>query len=414
MDLDATLQRMPSGPRDNRPYSNAQQQQWSQSGTQPRYGGYGNTATPPPQPPPHDHYSYGTEPYYATTTAGGGSSTAYEPERGPAPLSWRDILIPANPWARLALVWSLCQFVVLEVIEAIVLYQHMQEFNQLKTLGQKYSTVDGFDDVVGNDRAITVYIGLFMAAQFFQLYLSFDAITTSSVIQLIATTVFDLAITVYSVIEYVQSARVTSTDFLGTTISTILDGQGFVRHRSAVVEVVAIVASVAFFAGWLFLSAKLYNVFGWSIFKNMGADVNVRYQLYVYHIYMMLLKLDVFFLLGFVAQYISLVVYNTSNEVIYSNIFTQVPLAIVLLLLAYFSVKRESRVLMCILIVGLLGGLGYLVFRLDDIYVISAQRYSSSRTSLTLFIVLTAVLIIATIVVGVMAMMNFGKGLQEA
>ncbi|KAI9319561.1 hypothetical protein DFJ73DRAFT_803436 [Zopfochytrium polystomum] len=381
-----------NNPYGNNPYGQQQQQQQQPYPPQSNYNTYGQQQS-----------HTGEAPLPPVPNADGGNQTGI----------WKYLLIPKNPWARLALLWSLFQCIALIALEAIVLVQHIDEYNDLVKVQKAYDP-PGIESIVGNDRAITVYLGLFMTAQLFQLYLSFDAIVNSSVMQLIATTIFNLATLGYSIIAYTQSARITSTDYLGDYISTILDINNIARHRSKIAEIVVILFSLVFFAGWTFLAAKLYYIFGWSIFKNLGADVQLRQRLYIYHVYMLLLKLDVFFILGFAWQYLALAVFDTNPVVVYSNIFTIIPASFILLALAYFSVKRESKILMGCLVVGLLGGLIYLGTRLVDIYTTSSAKYASSKSSLTLFIVLTGLLVIATVVVGIMAALNFGKGLQEA
>ncbi|KAI9362086.1 hypothetical protein DFJ73DRAFT_813374 [Zopfochytrium polystomum] len=444
MDLDATLERMPAAAISNS--TNATHSSNSSSSYVPPSSSSSSSSSTPSATtaaaggslPLQGYHRQITSPAfsnYGTASGGtlhenpfalheGGPNALHSTSSSPAPYfdahgsssrpSQPGLIIPKDNWARMALLWSLLQLLGLLALESWVMHEHLNEYNDLVFL-EEASDIDELNLIVGNARAITVYLALFMAAQLFQLYLSFDAIISSSVIQLIATSVFNLATLIYSVIAFYQSKLLTGKN-VSQGLSDLFDQVGFVRHQAKYAQISVIGAGVLFFVGWLVLAIKLYHMFGWSIFKNMGADVQLRSRLYVYHIYMMLLKLDIFFLLGFTVQYISLAVIDTSPTVVYSNIFTLIPAAIILLVLAYFSVKKESKILMGCLVVGLLGGLGYLMSRLYDIYrnESNANRYKSSKTSLTLFITLTSILVVATIVVGVLAAMNFGKGLQEA
>ena len=85
----------------------------------------------------------------------------------------------------MALFWSLFQFVGLLALESIVVNQHVSEYADLITTNNTYGTTyPDLDKIVGNDRAITVYMGLYMVAQLFQLYLAFDAVSLFGVIWL--------------------------------------------------------------------------------------------------------------------------------------------------------------------------------------------------------------------------------------
>jgi hypothetical protein len=124
-------------------------------------------------------------------------------------------------------------------------------------------------------------------------------------------------------------------------------------HPTKTVEILVIVTLLTFCLGWLFLTWKLYYVFGWTTYKEMGADVEVRSKifltkdvLYLYHIYILLLKVDVFFFLGFSLQFAWLVLQAAADTVTPAtgispfqlHLFISIPGTLVMLLFAYFAV----------------------------------------------------------------------------
>ncbi|KAJ3408032.1 hypothetical protein HDV05_005160 [Chytridiales sp. JEL 0842] len=335
-------------------------------------------------------------------------------------------LLPKNPYARYALLFALIQFLVLIIIQSVVIVRHISEFNDLAFIRNEITknnpafldsmTVRNLNATINQARAITVYKGLFMVGHAFLLYLGFDAILTSSKIQLFSATTFNFSCLAYSILQYIQAGNLSRN--VSQDVSTLFVQFSFQVHRTGIFEIIVIVFSFLFFCGWLFFSQRLYSVFGWSIFKELGADVSVAQRLKYYHIFMMLLKLDVFFFLGFAVQYVILVLNSArsvTTTVILVNVLTLPPAALILLFLAYFAITRESNFLTVCLLLGLSGGVGYLIDRLVDIYTTTdPEKYASSRISLTVFIVLTMLMSLATFVSAILNFREFGKGLMQS
>ncbi|KAJ3383243.1 hypothetical protein HDU84_003760 [Entophlyctis sp. JEL0112] len=325
-----------------------------------------------------------------------------------------------NKWAKAAMLLAIVQLIVLLTCESLVMEAHLAELDALMAIN---STNPGWlllvnetsNSIIPFAEADTIYEGIFIAAQIFMVYLAFDAIISSSKIQLIATTVFSLAMFGYSCEQYVQSANLITSSAIGATHYGFLQTYGFQFHRTAPYEIAVIAAGLLFFLVWCFVAFKLYDLFAWNVFKELGADVEVRKRLTLYHIYMMLLKLDVFFFLSFVIQYVLLVFGDTNSMAKTVNIVVSPIAVVVLLLIAYFAVTRESNLLMTFLLVGLSGGVGYLVDRVIDIWTVTdPTKYKSSKTSLTLFTVLTLIAALITFAIAVLNFLNFGKGLMQS
>ncbi|KAJ3280475.1 hypothetical protein HK104_000632 [Borealophlyctis nickersoniae] len=314
-------------------------------------------------------------------------------------------LIPRDPWAKAAVGWALSQFLLITLLEIIVATRHYN-----------YTTDAAVSALLGdagnqNSRALTLYHGLFIASQAFQLFLCFDAVVHSSMIQLVSTTTFNWALFGYSCMQYRQAMTI-FTD----AQQKVAETQNIPVHPTRVVEIVIIICMLVFSLGWIAISYRLYRVFGWSIFKELGADIAVKNRLRQYHIYMMLLKLDVFFFLGFDLQFLVLVLIlqsSTDKTDVWTHAGVAIPFTLGLLIVAYFAIRRESNWLMALTLLGLSGGIGYLISKLVDVQTNKTNKYQGSKNSLTFFEAITLILSIATFVVGIFCFRNFGKGLKE-
>lgn len=100
-----------------------------------------------------------------------------------------------------------------------------------------------------------------------------------SLIQLMTTTAFNFASWGYAIVQYNQAGKLAPTFlFFFPNMDT---------HPTAGAEVALIVIFFGFCAGWVFLSYKLYFVFGWTSYKEMGADLGLRSMIacLIYHFY---------------------------------------------------------------------------------------------------------------------------------
>lgn len=90
-----------------------------------------------------------------------------------------------------------------------------------------------------------------------------------------------------------------------------------------------------------------------------------------------------------------------------------IPITILILAGAAIWTRREIKIGMIINIVLYFAALAYFLFKLVRIYQPSRQaQYRPARTSLTIFAVLTIILILLTIVNACVCMHNFDKGLK--
>jgi hypothetical protein len=307
--------------------------------------------------------------------------------------------IPKDKWYKFTIAWSFFQFLVIGILEGCIVKIHTAYVQDLSSLPS------GSSNSVGNAKALIVYQIIFILAQCFQLYLCIDAITSLSIIQIVATAAFNWAIFGYSIMQFNQAKNVTS----GIDLPP-----GLVAHPTATIEIVVIGFMSIFAVVWAYLAYKLYNLFGWKLYKEMGADVSIMKSLKLYHIYMMLLKLDAFFFLGFDIQFSVLVlVANRGNNEAFIHMLLIIPCTIAVLATSYFSVRKENMNLTIVALIGLLIATAFLFERLANVMTETSTKYLNSKNSITFFISLTIVLCAMTFVALVLNSRRYGKGLKE-
>jgi hypothetical protein len=181
--------------------------------------------------------------------------------------------IPKNKWAKFALMISILQFVVAASIEMIITIQSRSFIE-----GFPFSASDIDKRAKGQGQAITAYHAMFLAAQLFQLVLIADSLMQLSLVQLVATTIFNWAMWGYSIIQSLQSSSWLNSDLFKKT--TFYNNPKVAPIPTSFptqpIEYALIGILLCFCLGWIFLTWKLYYVFGWTTYKEMGADVEVR------------------------------------------------------------------------------------------------------------------------------------------
>lgn len=135
---------------------------------------------------------------------------------------------------------------------------------------------------------------------------------------------------------------------------------------------------------YVYLAYRIYQDFGWLVFKRLGADRKVHRMYFYYEIFACLLKFDFFFFVGFSMQL--LIVNYTFSDVESWLTLAAIPVSIVFMVLAVWSTRHEVHWLQVLFDVVIVAGGGYFVFKLWRIWDSStAEKYIHDRKSLTVF-----------------------------
>ncbi|KAF8982297.1 hypothetical protein BGZ46_001523 [Entomortierella lignicola] len=254
-----------------------------------------------------------------------------------------------------------------------------------------------------------IYPILYMLAIVSVFSLCADAMYHRNQIQVVAFTFFNFLCFAYGIIQ-------TTTDWQALKESNVSSGS----LKAFDVAIAATVGVCSLFLA--FAAYKLAAVFGWEMYRFLGADLNMRRMHKGYEILITLLKFDVFFFVAFAIQMFTLVD-TTGGRIIAtleSRNFTlqqlliglSIPASIILLALAFLGVMKENRVASIFVMICLLAGEPYFIYQLVYIRLPgNIDRYRSSLKYLTFFISVTMILVLVTLFFMIYCFRNFGKGL---
>jgi len=187
----------------------------------------------------------------------------------------------------------------------------------------------------------------------------------------------------------------------------------FAMLQSYVITVIVVIFVCQLIFTWL--SFNLYKQFGWKVYKKIGADLQKKNMYRSFHIFLLLLKLDFFFFLGFAIQLMMLVLTSTDVET-YLTIVA-IPIIFFVLIGAVFGVERENRAFMLAFMFGLGLAIAYFVYKTVRIYTdpnygTQNSIYFGVSIYLTVFAILSLLMTLATLYFSIVCYLNFDKGLK--
>ncbi|CAB4403810.1 unnamed protein product [Rhizophagus irregularis] len=264
-----------------------------------------------------------------------------------------------------------------------------------------------------------IYHGIFFLSLIYQVAFCVYSLITRNSIQLMALVVFNILSLAYAGVQIYQHIILEEEGTIGAEFKpddkfkTPEDARDFFVKRMRPIEYIIASLVLTFSIYLSFLSYKLTKEFGWENYKTYTADLKVRKAYVSLTILQTLVKLDIFFLITYAIQLVpsKLIGYSRS---IFETVLVFV-IGFLLSSLAWYSVDKEMKYILLIVINLCCISLAYIVYRLiginspvpDD----TIDPYQFTRRLLTFTLSVTFVLVCATIYYGIICFRNMTRGI---
>ncbi|KAH7316856.1 hypothetical protein B0I35DRAFT_264487 [Stachybotrys elegans] len=265
-------------------------------------------------------------------------------------------------------------------------------------------------------RGLTVptNLSVFIFGFVFQLLFMYDAVRLRSTAQAILACVVNAGFLPFAVFQRMQIWN----SIVSLRGSTDINGDSLVHLDVDVWRVVgplslAISAVVGLCTIFMVIATwYLGQYFSWQSYRNVNADAKLRRMRINHQIFVMLAKVDLYFIMCFHIIYSVSVLRGQGSEFIINMVLLTVAIVIIVMSLRWSKTENRTGMLLSILVY--ISGLAYFLYKVIDIHVSKRRSiYSSTIEALTTFGCMAIGFIFATTVYAIICTTNFWRGLKE-
>ncbi|KAJ5498589.1 hypothetical protein N7453_007640 [Penicillium expansum] len=161
---------------------------------------------------------------------------------------------------------------------------------------------------------------------------------------------------------------------------------------------------------WWF-AFQLHKQYAWSIYRSVQGDTRAKARHFAYEVYVVLVKLDAFFVICFILEYGLIDVHFIEPE--FGLTMSIPPVLTLILIMGVYIIRKEHKPLMLLVIACNLGLIAYLISRIVVLYGKSLLAFTPSKGKMLLFGFASLVLTFLSLGSGMQCFMNFGYGLKH-
>ncbi|KAJ5746936.1 uncharacterized protein N7511_008632 [Penicillium nucicola] len=255
---------------------------------------------------------------------------------------------------------------------------------------------------------LPINLGILIFACLYEFFLVLDAIHHKNNILLFAICISNTCTFVYSVMQYQVMEE--------NTMRLYKDRYGYptlvdtTRNLWPLIKPAEIIVAIATGLGSLLLWPIVYFLhkeYSWAIYKVVHGSPKTRMRYLVFEIFLVLIKLNFYFLIGFIIQYVLIYVHVYGLE--YTLTMLLLPTAFFSMLLGIYFVQKEQKLGLIAIIVCYLGVIAYLISRI----VVLVSANTVGKDMMFLFAFASLILTTATVICAIICMINFDRGFKS-
>ncbi|KAJ5166355.1 uncharacterized protein N7482_005136 [Penicillium canariense] len=155
---------------------------------------------------------------------------------------------------------------------------------------------------------------------------------------------------------------------------------------------------------------QLHKEYAWAIYRSIHGDMRIKTRFLTYEIYLVLIKLDFYFITVFIMQYDLIDVHFAEPE--FALTLAILPASFIMMVMAVWSVRREWKIAMILIIICHAAIIAYLLSRIIVLYGHGFRANTADKDMMLLFAFVALFLMTFTFICAVVCTLNFDRGLK--
>ncbi|KAL4796720.1 hypothetical protein BDV19DRAFT_75842 [Aspergillus venezuelensis] len=259
---------------------------------------------------------------------------------------------------------------------------------------------------------IPIGLGILSFACIYQLILALDGTHQKNNILLFAICIANLCLVAYAAMQCTTMQDTTARLYADRFATpSLVDPSRNVWTRIQPAEIlVPIILAITSLVLWpaVYFTHRDYS---WVIYKSVHGSPKTRWRYMAYEVYLVLIKLDFFFLVAFIVQYGLIDVHFQEPE--YSLTMAIIPAAFIVMVLGIYVVKNELVIGIVPIITCYIGLVVYFISRLIVLNGDGIRANTVGKQMMLLWAWISLALTLALLICSVVCLINFNHGLKN-